>query len=93
VLIIVPDNADPLMTHLHSSGYGFTTVEGVGANSPVKLIYTIVQRRNLEAGLTIIHQTHPHACLSIQDVRSTQEGIFPVLVTMPGSTLFTVKRL
>ncbi|HEX9090588.1 MAG TPA: DUF2179 domain-containing protein [Anaerolineales bacterium] len=93
VLVIVPDDATPLMAHLRSAGYGFTTVDGVGANGPVKLIYTIVQRRCLESVLSIIHQTHPHAFLSIQDVRSTQEGIFPMPVTMPGSTLFPSKRL
>jgi uncharacterized membrane-anchored protein YitT (DUF2179 family) len=44
----------------------------------VKLIYTIVPRPNLEEALSIIHQTHPGAFLSVQDVRSTQEGIFPI---------------
>lgn len=84
ILAIVQDNATELIVHLHSAGYGVTSVDGVGANGPVKLIYTIVPRRHLEAVLSIIHQTHPKAFLSVQDVRSTQEGVFPLPVTAQG---------
>ncbi len=78
VTTIVQGDAVILVDHLHSAGYGVTCVDGQGANGPVKLIYTIVPRRNLEEVFTIIHQTHPRAFLSVQDVRSTQEGIFPL---------------
>ena len=78
VLAIIQDHANALIVHLHEAGYGVTCVDGEGANGPVKLIYTIVPRRNLEEVFSIIHQTHPRAFLSIQDVRSTQEGIFPI---------------
>jgi uncharacterized protein YebE (UPF0316 family) len=78
ILAIIQDNASQLITHLHAAGYGVTCVDGEGANGPVKLIYTIYPRRCQEEVLSIIHQTHPHAFLSVQDVRSTQEGIFPI---------------
>jgi uncharacterized protein YebE (UPF0316 family) len=78
ILAIIQEQADDLTTSLHSAGYGVTCVDGLGANGPVKLIYTIVFRRNLDEVLSIIHQTHPHAFLSIQDVRTTHEGVFPI---------------
>ena len=81
ILAIIQDNAPQLVTHLHDAGYGVTCVDGEGANGPVKLIYTIYPRRNQEDVLSIILQTHPHAFLSVQDVRSTQEGIFPIPVS------------
>jgi len=77
ILAIVQDGANELTTRLHSAGFGVTCVDGQGANGPVKLVYTIVPRRNMENVLSIIHQTHPRAFLSIQDVRTTHEGIFP----------------
>jgi uncharacterized protein YebE (UPF0316 family) len=77
ILAIIQDQADMLTTGLHSAGYGVTCVDGLGANGPVQLVYTIVFRRNLEEVVSIIHQTHPQAFLTIQDVRTTQEGIFP----------------
>jgi uncharacterized protein YebE (UPF0316 family) len=78
IRIIVPSDADELTTNLSVAGYGVTGVDGQGANGPVKLIYTVVKRKDLPVVLAVIHRTHPHAFLSIEDVRSTQEGIFPV---------------
>ena len=77
IRIIVPERAEDLTTNLSAAGYGITRVEGMGANGPVKLIYTVVKRKDISIVLSLIHQTHPHAFLSIEDVRSAQEGIFP----------------
>jgi len=92
ILAIVQDNAQALINHLRGAGYGFTCVDGMGANGPVKLVYTIVQRRKLEDVLSIIHQTHPTAFLSIQDVRSTQQGIFPVPISTSSLSFFSLKN-
>lgn len=77
VRAFVQYQAAELQTHLRTAGYGVTTVDAHGASGEVTLLYTIVPRRKLVEVLAIIHQTHPHAFLSIEDVRSTQEGIFP----------------
>lgn len=91
VLAIVQNHASILTQHLHSAGYGVTCVDGEGANGPVKLIYTIVPRRNLQDVLSIIHETNPRAFLSIQDVRSTQEGIFPIPAAAQIGSFFPIK--
>jgi uncharacterized protein YebE (UPF0316 family) len=88
IRIIIPNGAEELINHLHEGDYGVTQVEGRGANGPVKLIYTVVKRKDIPTVLTIIHQTHPHAFLSIEDVRSTQEGIFPVRINKGDGTLW-----
>ncbi len=79
ILAIVQNHSDHLLAHLRAAGYGVTSVDGIGSNGPVKLIYTIVHRKTMNEVLGIIHETHPHAFLSIQDVRSTHEGVFPLL--------------
>ncbi len=91
VLTIVQDHATQLITHLRVAGYGVTSVDGTGANGAVTLIYTIVRRRNLSEVLTIIHETHPRAFLSIQDVNSTLEGIFPVPTTSQIGVFYPIK--
>lgn len=73
----VQNQATELVSNLRAAGYGVTIVPGQGASGTVNLIYSIVKRRNLAEVLAVIHQTHPHAFLSIEDLRSTQEGIFP----------------
>lgn len=91
VTAIIQGEAVILIDHLHSAGFGVTCVDGQGANGPVTLVYTIVPRRNLDQVLGIIHQTHPRAFLSIQDVRSTQEGIFPIPYPAQASLFFPRK--
>lgn len=81
VRIIVPNGAEELTTHLAAAGYGVTSVNGQGSNGPVQVIYTVVKRKDLSIVLEVIHQTHPRAFLSIEDVRSTEEGIFPARAT------------
>jgi uncharacterized protein YebE (UPF0316 family) len=88
VRAFVQNHTPELVTNLRSAGYGVTTVEGQGASGAVQLVYTIVQRRNLREVLAIIHQTHPHAFLSIEDLRSTQEGIFPKAPGLSDRGLF-----
>ncbi len=88
IRIIVPNGGEALTGHLHEAGFGVTQVDGEGATGPVKLIYTVVKRKDLPIVLNVIHHTHPHAFLSIEDVRSTQEGIFPVHTATPNGALW-----
>jgi uncharacterized protein YebE (UPF0316 family) len=88
IRIIIPNGAEELINHLYEGGFGVTQVDGRGANGPVKLIYTVVKRKDITTALTIIHQSHPHAFLSIEDVRSTQEGIFPGRINTGGGTFW-----
>lgn len=78
--MILPDEgsqATGLAASLHQAGYGVTRVSGVGANGPVQLIYTVIRRKDLAQVNALIHQTHPHAFLTVEEVRSVSEGIFP----------------
>jgi uncharacterized protein YebE (UPF0316 family) len=77
VRTILDVGGDEVMKRLHAAGYGVTRVDGRGATGPVQLIYTVVQRKHLKDVVRIIHSVHPTAFLSVEDVRSTEEGIFP----------------
>ena len=57
ILTIVQENFGELISRLHAAGYGVTSVDGQGVNGPVKLIYAIVPRRDLESVLGIIRQS------------------------------------
>jgi uncharacterized protein YebE (UPF0316 family) len=77
VRTIVPQMGEELARQLHEAGFGVTSLDGHGANGPVKIIYTVVQRKNLSQVTQIIRGITPKAFFSIEDVRSTEEGIFP----------------
>jgi uncharacterized protein YebE (UPF0316 family) len=65
-----------LVQTLNSNGYGATTVEAYGAKEKVYLIYTIVQRNELNNVLEIIDSFNPRAFYTIEDIRAVNEGIF-----------------
>jgi uncharacterized protein YebE (UPF0316 family) len=88
VRAFIQSQAAELVSHLRQAGYGVTTVDSMGSTGPVAMVYTIVPRRKLEEVLSIIHLTHPHAFLSIEDVRSTHEGIFPHDAKLSNRGLF-----
>ncbi len=66
-----------LVQTLNQQGYGATIVEAHGAREKVNLIYTIVQRNDLDKVLDIINGYNPKAFYTIEDVRAVNEGIFP----------------
>ena len=79
VLIQVTTNRDPsnLINALKEKEYGVTTVQGQGAFEPVKLIFTIVPRLNLDEVLQIIQEHNPKSFYSIQEIASIAKGFFP----------------
>ncbi len=77
VRVIVPQDAAQLTTQLSAGGYGVTSVDARGSTGQVTLIYTVVKRKDLPDVMTIIQNTYPKAFTSVEEVRSTYEGIFP----------------
>lgn len=78
IRIILPKNAEPLIKSLQNSGYGVTYVDGHGATGPVFLIYTVVMRKELDQVIRIIEATASGSFFTVEELRSVQQGIFPV---------------
>ncbi len=75
VRIILTENDDIIKNNLASAGFGVTTVDGHGIHSEVKIVYTIVRRKDLEQVIKIIKESHSCAFYSIEDARSVAEGV------------------
>jgi len=89
--LITPEDATELVSRLRNAGFGVTAVEGEGTTGKVHLIYTIVKRRDVEQVLAIIHEIKPNVFVSIEEVRSTEKGIFPTGMAAQGAGFFTRK--
>jgi len=76
VRIITQKNASELIELLKNEGYGITHIDAQGAVGPVKIILTIVKRKNIEHVLEIIRSNNPQAFFTVEDVRSVREGVF-----------------
>lgn len=82
VRTITPKEPTELLENLKSTPFGLTTIEATGKMGKVKVIYTIVPRRDLTRVIEIIHQFSPDAFYSIEDVRAVREGVL-----LPGISL------
>lgn len=70
VRVVTRTRARELIESLRAFGYGVTTVIGEGAEGPVDIIYTVVQRTEIPKVLQEIHRFNPRAFYIVEDVRS-----------------------
>ena len=80
--------AEELVRRLHEAGYGVTTVDGQGATVPVKLVYTVIKRKDLKQVMEILHEFEPRPFVTVEEVRSTEQGVFPGNATSGRSRLW-----
>ncbi|MBN1625505.1 MAG: DUF2179 domain-containing protein [Deltaproteobacteria bacterium] len=77
IRIITQKDAMPLIEVLKADGYGVTYADAQGAQGAVKIIYTIVKRKDIPSVLKIIRKFNPLAFYTIEDIRSVRPGVFP----------------
>lgn len=78
VRIITQRDATELVAQLRAAGYGVTSLDAEGMSGRVKLIYTVIRRKNLHDVLKTVKCFNPRAFISIQEIQSASAGIFPV---------------
>jgi len=79
IRIITQRDAKQLIEVLKSEGYGVTYADAQGALGPVKIIFTIIKRKDVASVLKIINRLNPQAFYTIEDIRSVRQGVFPVV--------------
>ncbi len=87
--IITKQKADKLMDALKAAGFGITTISGKGIYGPVKVIFTVINRKDLDGVVDVIKEHNPQAVYSVQDVRSVNTEPFP----RPNGDERTMRRL
>lgn len=79
IRIITQKDASKLIDFLKGDGYGVTHTDAQGAMGPVKIIFTIIKRKDIARVLKIIKKFNPHSFYTIEDVRSVRKGVFPLI--------------
>ncbi len=77
VRIITRKDASDLITALKSKNYGITIVDALGATGNVKLIFTVIKRKDVDDVVGMINHFNPKAFYSMEEVRAANEGVFP----------------
>jgi uncharacterized protein YebE (UPF0316 family) len=78
VQVITGKQAGKLIEALKQAGYGVTHVDAKGSNEEVSIIYTFVKRAELPRVQQIISDHNPKAFYTVEEVKSVNQGIFPV---------------
>lgn len=76
VRIIPKLDTTELINHLRDMGFGVTAVDAMGVKGPVKIIFTIIKRKNVPEVIEVINKHNPNAFLTIEEVKAVKEGYF-----------------
>jgi uncharacterized protein YebE (UPF0316 family) len=77
IRVVTRKDAVELVRYLKSADYGFTSVDGQGTTGEVKVIFTVVPRREVRDVIELIKKFNPKAFYSIEEVGVVEKGIFP----------------
>lgn len=77
IRVVTKRDAQPLVEYLKAENYGVTSVDGHGTVGQVKVVFTIVPRRDVLRAVDLIKKFNPQAFYSIEEVGFVEKGIFP----------------
>jgi len=78
IRVVTQKDALPLVGCLKNENYGVTSLDGHGTSGEVKVVFTIVPRREVSRVVAIIKQFNPQAFYSIEEVGIAEKGVFPL---------------
>ncbi len=76
IRIITNQDCSDLLQALKKQNHGITVVDAQGAVGPVKMIFTIIQRKNVKEVALLIRKYNPTAFYSIEEIKDTSQGVF-----------------
>ncbi|MFH1718134.1 MAG: DUF2179 domain-containing protein [Planctomycetota bacterium] len=78
IRVVTQKDALPLVECLKNENYGVTSLDGHGTSGEVKVVFTIVPRREVSRVVAMIKQFNPKSFYSIEEVGLVEKGIFPM---------------
>jgi uncharacterized protein YebE (UPF0316 family) len=76
VRVITQKGGVELVRALRQKGFGATSVDAEGSRGPVKVVFAVINRYDLQRIVDTIHRFNPKAFYSIEDTRLVRAGIF-----------------
>ena len=86
VRTVLKTDALPLMDFMKTNDYGYTLVDGQGTQGEVKILFSIIQRKNLPRVLDAISTHNPNAFYTVENIKEARQGVFPAV---EGKTVFS----
>lgn len=76
IRVILSSESPELISALKSHNFGLTILDAEGAKGQVKVLFSIIRRKEIPAFLNTLHEYHPTAFYTIEDVKTAKEGVF-----------------
>ena len=92
IRVITQKDALPLVEYLKAENHGVTCVDGHGSSGQVKVVFTIVPRREVFSVVALIKRYNPHAFYSIEEVGFVEKGKFPLRKSWRDSKLLRMLK-
>jgi uncharacterized protein YebE (UPF0316 family) len=89
IRIITNQDCTSLLIALKASRHGITSVDAQGAMGPVKMIFTIVQRKQVRDIEQLISLHNPSAFYSVEEIKNVNQGVF----ASPGSNFSLLRNM
>jgi uncharacterized protein YebE (UPF0316 family) len=77
IRVVTKKEASELVEYLKSARYGVTSIDGHGTAGEVKVVFTVVPRREAMAVVDLVKKFNPKAFYSIEEIGFVEKGIFP----------------
>lgn len=90
--VVTQKDANELVRSLSSAEYGVTSVDGQGIQGSVKIIFTIVPRKEITNVIELVKKFNPKAFYTIEDIGFVEEGIFPLRKSWHNATFEFIFR-
>ena len=92
IRVVTKNDAASLVDFLKAENYGVTSIDGHGTSGQVKVVFTIVPRREVRSVVELIKKFNPNAFYSIEEVGLVESGIFPARKSRRDFGLFNLFR-
>lgn len=78
VRVVFKTDPTPFTEFMKTNELGYTIVEGEGTREKVKILFSVIKRKDLIHILSAIAAYNNHAFYTVENIRSASEGIFPL---------------
>lgn len=76
IRVILSIDTHELIDQLKAANYGLTILDAEGGMGKVKVVFSIVKRKDVKHFVGILNEFSPHSFYTIEEIRSVNEGVF-----------------